>query len=385
MAKKNHEKSEKSEKSEKIADPQIPAASAATLTPEKKEDTPMADDTNTETALATAEQSTALGTTNESLTRKKEWAAKLTHKRVDILSMDDRPSPEGLFDTVLALPDAFQNKMLEVVKKANPKKQGAHSSRTGFSPIQIRLFQGTGNDPVRPKNMPPGQFYTADSRILGDKFNGAVIGFYEGRIMWPLRDQGGNSGGSNAPLCYSLDRKMGSRYGECAQCPNASKPYNQGGCAREVVVYLIDEDMTGVYETRFSKSSQGAGEALTKILAKSENIWDRWVTFEAVERSEGQKRWYVQKATPVSDSKKPENNVTPKQLGDLFRSLSLVIDYDVYFPTLADIYDRSKTSSDSNLAGGGSAAGETIDEKSFLGNAASDSDNPDYGSDTPNV
>lgn len=378
--------SEKSEKSEKPAETPSPAVSAAPQTPPPSEKKNVMSDTPTpeSSAIVPAASAALSSPREEALRQKKEWANKLTHKRADILTMDDRPTPDQLMNIVLALPDELQMKMLEVVKKANPKKQGAHTARSGFSPTQVRLYQGTGNDPVRPRNTLPGQFYTAGSQVLGESFKGAVIHFYEGRIMWPPRDQSGGAGGGGgtAPLCYSLDRSVGSKYGPCNQCPNSSKPYNQGGCAREVVIYFIDEDMTGIYEMRFSKSSQGSGESLIKVLTKSENIWDRWVTFESVERSEGQKRWFVQKAGAVNDPKKPENNHTPKALHELFSNLSKMIDWDVYIPTLADTYDRARTSSEAS-GGGAGAPADTFDEKKLLGNAATD-DNPDY-SDTPNV
>jgi hypothetical protein len=294
-------------------------------------------------------------------------AERLPARYKDDVVLMVRPSPSALAGIVQKLPATDQERMMELIRKLNPKKQGAHTERTGFAPTIVRLFQGTGDDPLRPADLPPGHFYTSDSRALGKNFVGAVLGFYEGRILWPPQGQKGE-GSSKVPLCVSMDRVKGSRYGECGTCPKANMQYNQGGCTRDVCVYLLDKGMTGIYELHFSKTSEGAGNALIKVITKSENIWDRWITFSTEERKEEGRRWFVQKATPVTEGE----TATNKGLHDLFVGLSKVLDCDVYFPGLANTYDRAKSSTEAGVAEGTPA--NTADE-SMLGLGGA---NPDY-------
>ena len=354
---------------------QIPPTPEKTQMPETT--TPPA---ATETTLIKPEDTT-LATVSPDVEASRILASRLPARyRGDVLMLK-RPSPEDLFNIVLKLPQAQQDKMLELVRKLNPKKQGLHTTRQGFSPTQVRLYQGTGTDIARPKATLKGQFYTADSRVLGEKFTCAVLTVVEGRIMWPQRPEKGaavSTDGpvSKMPLCYSLDRLEGSRYGSCATCPNSTKQYTMGGCAREVIVYFMDSEMTGVYELRFSKTSEGAGNQLLKILNKSENPWDRWFVFESAERTDSVKdyNWCVQKISPVNHATDATKNDTPKELHPLFTALSKIIDVDVYFAGLADVYDRSKSSTEAGV-GAGSAA-DTADEKALL--TPGGDDNPDY-------
>ena len=292
--------------------------------------------------------------------------------RQDVLFLK-RPTPEELFNTVSSLPASFQDKMMTLVAKTRPKKQGAHTTSTGFAPTALKLYHGVGNDPVRPAKMVAGEFYTGDSRVVGEKFNAVVLHFYMGRILWPPQ----GSTDSKAPICVSADRVTGSKYGSCLSCELAKRPYVQGGCMQEITFFLLDEDMTSIYELKFSKTSYKDGESLMKVINKSENIWDRWVTFEAQERTEGTKRWFVQKASPVMDPKNPDKANTPKELHKLFSDLSKIIDADVYYPFLAEIHDRLNGTAKEKPAGGENAA-SSFDEKSALG---ADTDNPDYSKD----
>lgn len=351
------------------------AAPEDTVAAENQEDTSMATENEGATALVPVQQATAIETVS-SVNANKALADRLPARyREDVLFMV-RPTPEQLFGIVEKLPADSQAKMIELVRKTRPKKQGAHTSKEGFSPTQLRVFQGTGNDPAKPAKLPPGNFYTIDSRDMGDAIDGVILGYYEGRTMWPPRD-GGNSE-SKGPLCYSLDRKMGSRYGDCDACPNASKKYNEGGCGREVTVWFVDRDLTGIYEMKFSKSSMGGGDALTRILSKADNLWDRFFTIKNDERTEGDRRWFVTKATPVVDAKNPAASNTDRALHPLYEALSRLLDSDVYFPALASAYDSAKSSSHTMAS-----VTATADEAALLGN---DAGTPDYSSgDNPNL
>jgi hypothetical protein len=306
---------------------------------------------------------------------RKALAARLPEEVRARALMLKRPTPSELMDIVMKLPEAGQEAMMTLVSKTNPEKQGLHTSSTGFEPTALKPYHGTGNDPLRPRQCLPGQFYSADSRILGEKFTAVPLAIYEGQILWPPKSN--DSKESKAPICVSVDRKTGSKYGNCDACPlNPSvRQYSQGGCMREVTAYLLDQEMTSIYELKFSKTSEGAGRALMGIMKKSNSLWDRWFTFEAKERVEGDKKWYVIQTNPVADATKA--NTDPK-LHPLFTALSKIIDTDIYYAALANIHDRLKNSTE---AGGAAGAGSTpaFDEKAFV---KGDTDTaPDYSKD----
>lgn len=312
-------------------------------------------------ALAPAE-----GVSSEFAARK-AMAARLPEEVRPRFLMLKRPNPAELMDIVMKLPEASQEAMMTLVSKTNPEKQGLHTSSSGFEPTALKLYHGVGNDPTKPRQTLPGQFYAADSRIIGEKFNAVPLAIYEGQILWPEKNQAGSDDKSKAPICVSVDRKTGSKYGSCATCPLAPehRQYTQGGCMREVTAYLLDQDMTSIYELKFAKTSEGAGRAMLGILKKSNTLWDRWFTFEAKERVEKDKKWFVIQAGPVADAAKA---ATDPKFHPLFNALSKVIDTDIYYAALANIHDRAKNSTDAGGAAAGTAGGAatTFDEKAFL-------------------
>lgn len=347
----------------------IPAAEGTAMTAAEKTEGAAS------TALVPATQNTSV-VPDSNVARNRALADRLPPQyREEVLFMT-RPTPEQFFEIVTKMPAESQGAMMELIKKTRPKKQGAHTSSEGFSPTQLRVNQGTGTDQAKPPKHPPGNFYSADSRDMNDEVECIVLGFYEGRTMWPAKD---SNSSNKAPLCYSFDRKMGSRYGSCSDCPNASKKYTEGGCTREVTAWVMDRAMTGIYEVKFSKSSIGGGEAMMRVMKTAKFLWERWFVLKNEERSEGTNRWFVTTAKPYSDPKDPKATFTDVAMHPLYEGLSRLMDADVYFPQLADTYDRSKNSTD---AGGAVSAG--VNEAKLLGNSASDG-TPDYSGDNPNV
>ena len=288
--------------------------------------------------------------------------------RMALKMMDERPTQEELLATVDSLPTDYQSKVMDIIRRANPKKPGMHMAKTGFAPIEVKLNQGVGSDPARPAKSVPGDFYTSDSRMLESKVDGLVIGVFEGRVLWPAKDSG-----DKAPICVSMDRKKGSKYGDCSTCYYEKKLTKDGGCALGVTVYFIDRDMTGIYCLKFNKTSFGAGAGLTRVLSQFEKPWSRWVRFETQERKEGDRRWFVIKAMPISDPKNPSQEHPSAALDPLLVSLSSIIDYDVYFPAVIDSYEHAKNAEPST-AGAGEHFNDTLLTKAAGGKA------PDFSS-----
>lgn len=327
------------------------------------------DPTPTETKEITVSETqpqTALATTgSNSLALNTALAARLPEQYQDAVMTMERPSPAGMMQLIAALPAEWQEKAAGMVRRMRPQKQGVHTRGGGFKIAEIRLYQGTGSDPARPAKMAPGGFYTDDSREIETPFIGAVLSIHETRTMWPPRD---GSVESKGPICYSLDAVNGTRYGLCSSCPNSEKRTNEGGCGQEIVVYVVDRAMTGIYAMKFAKTSLREGRKLIRLVQGSDEIWSRWLSFSEQEYKEGSKRWFGYKVGAV-ESKNVDETYVSKPLDPVFRAFSQALDAEVYYPSLAEMYDRIK-SSGSQLPSGVPA--ETFEPMT------NPSGNPDY-------
>jgi len=309
------------------------------------------------TELATAP---APGSFAANLAANKALVARLPERHHEAALGLERPTTAAMVDIISKLTPEWQEKVAGLVRKMRPNKQGVHMKGSGFKIPEIKLYHGVGNDESRPPKLAPGDFYTSDSRGLDSEFVATVIGLHETRTMWP--PLGAEKSG---PLCYSLDMAQGSKYGKCEECPNAKKLPRDGGCGTEVVAYLVDKNMTGVYSIKFSKTSYRAGRNLINLVQSGDEIWSRWISFSSQEFKESSKRWFGIKPTGV-ESKNPADVYLPKELDPVLRALSQAVDAEVYFPALADLYDRVKTTSPAIL-------GDTFNEP-----LADDSAVPDY-------
>ena len=281
----------------------------------------------------------------------------LANIKDDVLMLK-RPTMDDLNKILAQFPVEQQDAVMEMMRKLNPKKQGDHSARSGFTPTLIKVNQGVGDDALRPETCPVGHFYTGSGDILGSSFSATILSFYEGRTLWPGRDEGGGKG----PICSSMDRVVGSKYGACGACPFSSKMVTEGGCGRDVHVYLLDKGLTGVYEMIFSRTSTKSGESLVKLAKKSSEVYDRWYTFSNEKRVDGDKRWYIPKATPSADPKDAVTSPAHKKLAMLF---SQWIDADVYWPGRAGVLERYKSAGESP---GAAVMGDTFKAQDFSGN-----------------
>jgi len=332
------------------------------------------------TMVPVPETGTALATTNaEWDAAKQSLMARIPADLKPSLLSLTKPTNDEIAQIHANLPADIKTKLETLLAKLNPVKRGFHTSQNGFTPTDIKVYHGVGADPMRPKNCIPGSFYTSESKIImgyGDPpLEAAVLTLYEGRTLWPPKE---SDSGSKAPICISMDRKMGSRYGSCAACPKANEKTSDGGCTLETVVFLVDRDLTGIYIMRFSKSSFGAGNAIKRIIQKANPIYDRWFKFETVERTgEGQTssyRWFVIQAGPVNDVKNPKNNTVDPALYPLFDAFTRTVEADRFFPEVARIYDT--------VANGGTA---TATAETFDGAALADGTKRDYSKDPENM
>lgn len=236
----------------------------------------------------------------------------------------------------------FQPPLLDLVERMSPDKPGSHLSNDGFQPTTVKLYQGIGKDETRPAKLLPGAFYSTTSRDLSEKMVVAVLGFFDGRTLWPPKDAG-----TNAPVCYSLDGLAGSKYGACETCPSKKLAYTQGGCTPQFTFWFIDQAMTGVYELTFSKTSYKAGQGLARMLRDSARPWNRWVELSSNAREEGDKRWFVIKAGLLQD-KNPANVDVSPDLRAVFALLNRALDVGTYYPRLSRQYGKTDNATEGN-------------------------------------
>jgi hypothetical protein len=251
------------------------------------------------------------------------------------------------------LPEDVRTRVQALLHRTRPNKQGMHRVFKGFRPNEVKLYHGTGADPLRPRNCMPGMLYSADARNLPTPLEVIVIGTYQGRTLWPPRSEdAAKTAGTvqvevaanqsqRLPICESLDRRRGSKYGDCLACERRTIKYNEGGCGQEVVIFFVDREMTGIYSLRFTKTLRFAGEALVKLLSRGGEIYSRIIRLDSQEREDEKtrERWFTLRASPVIDPKTPENEYVPEELYPLLEAFSKVIDLDVYFPGIANTYD----------------------------------------------
>jgi len=246
-----------------------------------------------------------------------------------------RPTPVDLMNLVMALPDAQQEAMMRLVAKTSSTKIGIHTASTGFTPTVLKLYQGVGDDAAKPANCVPGDYYTGDSRVLGKEVIAVPLGVHMGHSLWGPRDQG-----KKPPICISADRVTGSKLGECIACAvnPARRQYTEGGCTREVVVYLLDINMTAIYSLRFARTSEKAGQTLASTLEQSSAAWARWFTFgSTTTMNKGGQKYLVMTTLPVADAAKAN---TDPVLHPLFEALATMLEMDVYYPEIANIHAR---------------------------------------------
>ena len=263
-----------------------------------------------------------------------------------------RPTAGEMARIVEALPEETREPVKELLDRTRPNKQGMHRMYRGFRPCEVKLFHGTGADPLRPRNCMPGQLYSADSRNLSTPLDVIVIGGYQGRTLWPPRPDDAvkppgtvqvEEANQNQclPVCESFDRRRGSRFGDCLACERRTIKYKEGGCGKGVTMFFVDREMTGIYCYRFTKTLRFAGEALLKLLSQGGEIYSRYFRLETQERTDEKTRdrWFTLRASPVIDPKNPENEYVSEALYPLLNAFSRVIDLDVFYPGLANVYD----------------------------------------------
>jgi hypothetical protein len=268
-----------------------------------------------------------LGTNNEAFVR--EHGAAVVRVETEKVTLKD------LEKIIEELPEEYQDAVAEIMQRMNPRRKGIISSGESSDHTELRLFQGSGNDHNRPENCLPGHFYLSSKENVGPEVIATPIMVYEGRTMWPDRDE---SSTVKLPLCVSMDRKIGSTYGHCATCPNLPwKDNKQQLCANDTIAFMLTRDLKDILLVRFQRTSEPTGRQLVKAIKKTRDPWSRWYKLSSQKReSQDRKyRWYT-----INIEKLDEK--TPPELNNLFNALCNIAEYNFVYPGIARIYMKSQ-------------------------------------------
>lgn len=106
--------------------------------------------------------------------------------------------------------------------------------------------------------------------------------------------------GSDSPECYSIDGKIGSKWGNCAQCPHAR--YEEGArsaCSGGHSVAMVSEDFRHLYVTDFTKTSSSAGKKLKTMALDPRGVFTRGFELFTKKESNAKGEYYVFKTKPT--------------------------------------------------------------------------------------
>jgi hypothetical protein len=261
-----------------------------------------------------------------------EWG---TH----IVKLQERmPTDAEIEAAVDALPEEQQDAVFGFLLRMSGNKEGLVGDDGGPDITELRLYQGTGSDPLRPPKLPTGEFYLTTGDAIGEAFIATPLIIWKGSTMWPDANEGGSRG---APECQTMDRKMGSAFGPCAQCPN--RPWKDGEpqkCTHDILALMLKQDLSDIVLVRFSKTSEPAGKQLIKMSKRGLALWSKWYRITSEEKTSATNkshRWYNYQ---VAQEPGAEGR-TPKEINDFCRMMSIQLQLRYLMPKIAWVYQQA--------------------------------------------
>ena len=231
-------------------------------------------------------------------------------------------------DTLWKFPEDIQDKLFALVAKMNPQTKGVVSAKAVTEFLEMRINQGTGNDPNRPEDSIVGHYYLSSSEKIGKEFLATPILLWEGCQKWEEKEEGK----APMPECTSYDRVVGDKYGHCEKClylPWKDKKANE--CSNTVGAILLTKDPMNIVLMRFQRTSTPGGTQLVRMARRGSAPWARWYKFETEKQEKDVKRWYVIKSIPVDERVDP----SLQKFCDL---MCTVAERDYLYPKIASNY-----------------------------------------------
>jgi hypothetical protein len=249
----------------------------------------------------------------------------------------DMPDKTAMKTVLRALPEEKQEAIAAIMRRMSTEKKGIYSSNDRPDYTELRLYQGTGADSNRPETAIPGQFYLTTKENVGKVFEGTVIAMWEGRTMWPDREAGGSS---KMPVCISMDRRMGNRFGNCKDCPNL--PWRDGKkdqlCGDDIIAFMLPRDLSDIVLVRFTRTSEPAGRQLMRFARKGLVPWERWYRITAEEHKDTERsfRWFTMETNVNADEDVPDD------LSDFCEMMCTNAEVSFILPGMAQIYRQAE-------------------------------------------
>lgn len=265
-------------------------------------------------------------------------------------------------------PEKYDN-FMDALDRMNPIKQGVHTSRGEMQIPDIKMYHGSGADPLRPGDCPVGGIYTSDGRVLavpkaalkatqvshpnvGTTIDFTVLLIVKGNTFFlpqegpqPVLPDWVEVRGGKAPICRSLDRERGDTFGPCGTCTFRpfQKDKEEKGCRADYTLYVVLPDFTGIYRLNVHGSSTTPCAVFIDKKVNSSGFkfpWAKYFTVEAMYKEDGNRKWYEFTA---SDS---EREAPTKEESAALHKLSLKIDTEMVFPMLHRIYNADQKRAD---------------------------------------
>lgn len=286
-----------------------------------------------------------------------------------------RPSFDELNGAINAISDENKrNNLKELLAKLTEEPEGMHTNNRGLRLPELRIYQGTGDDANKPETTPTGGIYGTDGAVLtvpaafasqwkaqgvGTEMRFLLICMIDARTFWPPRDEPnfsieGVEVKKNVPICRSLDRNVGNKFGDCASC--SYRPFKDGqpskvSCRDEAHAYVITEDFKHIYRLLISSTSMKT--AATPIKKKVQNWpkpWSYYFNLTAKAENKDMKKWFVFSPTVAVDENSPQGINTPIEIQKVMSLLCRQIDCDIYYPQLSEIYGSASETESTDSA-----------------------------------
>lgn len=240
-----------------------------------------------------------------------------------------KATPEDLLELLAKLPPEMEESVTELIKKMDPNRPGLYMADEGQPQLtELRVYQGTGTDPYRPDSTRPGEYYLTSKVNVGKEFVGAVIALWQGRTMWPE-----DNDKARRPICNSMDRRVGSKYGDCKTCMH--RPWRDAqlqACGDDVVAFMLPKDLSDIVMVRFQRTSAKTGGLLTTFARKDLVPWQRWFKLTTLENTRDTRRWFTLVVNPVEDER------VPIELTPFCALLEKMASHDFIMPGIGRIY-----------------------------------------------
>jgi len=188
--------------------------------------------------------------------------------------------------------------------------------------------------------------------------------------MWEDKDAGGNS---NAPLCQSMDRIVGSMCGECKSCPD--EPWKDGEktrCSDDVGVFMLSRDMTQLVMVRFAKTSTKTGHQLFRSVKLGTSAWAKWWRLTLEKQTRDTYKWYSIMVSPAGET--DDELYTPEAIDPFLQALSVNLSTSFILPGIARAYIQSAQEAADGQSQAKPSEGETspADENTNFGGEGED-------------